>query len=111
MSAGTSVYLAIADSMRYLEAHNETCDFHLVFEDDAMPFKDNTWPPSSKDNHLDARLDDLVSAGGTFVILGGNIRNYNISEAATAAQRPQGGILHAGHADGAYASTFLIARP
>ena len=99
-------YLAIVDSMRYLEAHNETCDFHLVFEDDAMPFKDKTWPPSSKDNHLDARLDDLVSAGGTFMILGGNIYNYNISEAATAAQRPRGGILHAGHADGAYAYVF-----
>ena len=99
-------YLAIADSLRYLEAHNETCDFHLVFEDDAMPFKESTWPALSKVNHLDARLDDLVAAGGIILILGGNFFNYNIDDAAAAAGQPQGGILHAGHGDGSYGYVY-----
>lgn len=99
-------YLAIANSLRYLQAHNKTCDFHMVFEDDATPFREATWPGASSHNHLDARLDDLLAAGGNFMVLGGNVNNYNITDAALAARQPRGGILHAGHADGSYAYVF-----
>ena len=100
-------YLAIADSLRYLDTHNETCDYQLMFEDDAIPFRNATWPWSSARNNLDTMLDGLIAAGGNFMVMGGTAPfRYKIDDAVTLAEQPQGGALHVGHVDGAYAYIF-----
>lgn len=105
-------YLALTESLRYLRARNETCDYHLVFEDDARPFNGTTWPGAeghptgvgAPSNGLDARLDEVDAAGGTALLLGGHrFQNVSRAQAAAAAARPLGGVVPAGMADGAYA--------
>jgi len=31
-------YLAITESLLYLRTNNESCDYHMFFEDDGLPF-------------------------------------------------------------------------
>ena len=49
-------YLALTKSLQYLRVHNETCDYHLVFEDDALPFNGTTWPAFGAENDLETKL-------------------------------------------------------
>jgi hypothetical protein len=96
-------YLAITESVLYLRANNVTCDYHLFFEDDAMPFNGTTWP-SQAPNHLDAHLDELEAVDGMALFLGGHsFISVNSSAAAIAAARPYGGITPASMGFGAYA--------
>lgn len=98
-------FLALTESLEHLRAHNETCDYHLMLEDDALPFNDTIWPSRGHGgNSLDARLDDLVAQRGTAMLLGGHtFRGVNTTDAALAASRPQGGITRASMAFGTYA--------
>lgn len=96
-------YLSITESLQYLHTHNETCDYHLFFEDDGVPFNATTWP-SQAPNNLDARLDELEAVGGTGLFLGGHtFRGVNSSAAAAAASRPFGGITPARMSYGSFA--------
>jgi hypothetical protein len=103
-------YLALADSLRYLKSRNETCDYHLVFEDDAVPFDGTKWPPSGPSNDLEARLEHMDAVGGNVLVLGGHLfQDYDKARAAASAALPHGGIVHVGHIDGSYAYVFKCA--
>ncbi|MGI9152461.1 MAG: hypothetical protein ACR2IY_01105, partial [Rubrivivax sp.] len=104
IAAGT--YLALTLSAHYLKTQGSSCDYHLMFEDDARPFYGTSWPASSVNgvNDLDARIDALVAANGTALLLGGHhFKNVNLTAAAAAAARPHGGIVPFDTAEGAYA--------
>ena len=102
-------YLALADSLRYLRTRNETCDYPLMFEDDALPFARRTWPAAAHApvNDLDARLDHLDAINGTVLVLGGHtFENYSKFDAEAAFRRRQRGIVNVGHVDGSFAYVF-----
>ena len=105
LAAGT--YLALTQSLKYMRFHNATCDYHLMFEDDAVPFTGTTWPGGTAgvllDNDLDARLNDFEAEKGTVLILGGHrFKNISRAVAANVASLPHGGIMSIGMADGSY---------
>jgi hypothetical protein len=102
-------YLALAESLRYLRTRNETCDYHLMFEDDALPFAGSAWPATAHApvNDLDARLDYLDSINGTVLVLGGHtFQNYSKVDAEAASRRQHNGIVHLGHVDGSFVYVF-----
>lgn len=106
MGYGVAVgyFLALTESLTYLQARNETCDYHLMFEDDALPFNETTWPSHGKHNSLDSRLDELTVRRGTAMLLGGHdFIGVNKTDAELLASRVHGGITHASMAFGAYA--------
>ena len=86
-------YLSITESLEYLRTHNQTCDYHLFFEDDGLPLNATTWPAYAPINNLDARLDELEIVGGTGLFVGGHsFDGVNRSAAAATASRPHGGV-------------------
>ena len=96
-------YFAVSQALIYLHTHAATCDFLLIFEDDAMPFNGTTWPACGKKNDLDTKLDDLEAVGGTALVLGGHhFKEIDRLDAAAAASKPNGGITSASSAYGAY---------
>lgn len=96
-------YLALTDSLAYLREHNESCDYHLFLEDDALPFNFMSWPSQGLNNNLDARLDELNVLGGAALLLGGHVfQNISKADAAQVAARPLGGIIPATMAYGTY---------
>lgn len=103
-------YLALVESVRYLRHRNETCDYHLIFEDDAVPFNGTKWPGRVKgrvSNDLDMRLDDLKSIGGHALVLGGSsFFNFDKIRARTIATRSQSGVLHVEKVYGSFAYVF-----
>ena len=100
-------YMALTDTLRYLRARNATCDYHLVFEDDGLPFNQTTWPPSGAGNDLEAKLDALAAVGGGVLALGGHLfQNYSRAYAAAAGSKPHGGVVRVGHIDGSFAYVY-----
>jgi hypothetical protein len=100
-------YMALTDTLRYLRARNATCDYHLVFEDDGLPFNQTTWPPFGAGNDLEAKLDALAAVGGSVLALGGHLfQNYSKADAAAAGSKPHGGVVHVEHIDGSFAYVY-----
>ena len=102
-------YLALAASLRYLRTRKERCDYHLMFEDEALPFAGTAWPATAHApvNDVDARLDYLDSMNGTVLVFGGHLfQNYSMVDAEAASRRRHNGIVHVGHVDGSFAYVF-----
>lgn len=55
-------------------------DYLLVFEDDAIPHENTTWPCKNRPNDLDSRLDLLEEMNGGGLLLGGHtVKGYDQS--------------------------------
>jgi len=103
LAAGT--FLAMTHALVYLRSHNATCDYHLMLEDDGLPFNGTSWPgqAGAAVNDLEVRLDALDAVGGVALILGGHdFMNMSRAAAAKAAAQPHGGIVAVGLASGSY---------
>lgn len=84
-------------------------DYAMVFEDDAIPHANTTWPGIDGPNHLDKRLDDLEERRGAGLFLGGStFRGWDPSAVIGPAAAPLGGIVRAQAGYGSFA--YVLSR-
>lgn len=81
-------------------------DYLLLFEDDAVPFENTTWP-NKPGNDLERRLEQLEQVDGTALLLGGHtFKQYDVKKTRAVAAREGGGIVRVGAAWGSYGMIF-----
>lgn len=79
-------------------------DYLILFEDDAVPSPNATWPSVGGPNTLDSMIDDLERVRGTGLVLGGHMfRGFNADEARVKAVREFGGVVSADWGTGSFA--------
>lgn len=79
-------------------------DYLILFEDDAIPSPNATWPSIGEPNTLDTLLDDLERVRGSGLVLGGSMfRGFDKDEAERKASHGFGGIVAAEWATGSFA--------
>lgn len=87
-----------------LSAYGSSFDYLIVFEDDAIPHENSTWPGSGGPNELDAQLDALERKNGSALFLGGHtIRGYQPRDVDAARAAALGGVVRADTGYGSYA--------
>jgi len=79
-------------------------DYLILFEDDAVPSPNATWPSVGGPNSLDSMVDDLERVRGTGLALGGHMfKGFNGDEARMKAVRHFGGVVSATWGTGSFA--------
>lgn len=87
-----------------LRAFGDDFDYMLLFEDDAVPHVNATWPGVGGPNHLDEHLDQLERVNGAALFLGGStFKGYDPETVMRLAAAPLGGVVRATMGDGVYA--------
>lgn len=79
-------------------------DYLILFEDDALPSPNATWPSANGPNTLDSMIDDFERVGGSALFLGGHMfKGFDREEARRASLREFGGVVPANWGTGSFA--------
>jgi hypothetical protein len=94
------IYLALNHTI--VEQGN-ALDYLILFEDDAVPSPNATWPSVGEPNTLDSMIDEREHVRGIGLVLGGSMfKDFNTNEAMTKAALNFGGIVAGGWGTGAF---------